>query len=656
MVDDGFISQSELDSLTRPVVPGFSIPTMTVTPNGGANQETVNDGPYSGLYALVRNYDITTRASDSMGNASRAVVTVKAAAIPIFQFGVFYEKDLEITNGARLDMQGWVHTNGNLYARSGGGLYLHNIVTTPNKFRFRRKDGANPAGTDQVYIDDAGATARQVNNDSDGLPTASAFKNWSETRFSGRLKTNAYGVDSLRLPLPTGVPPEELIADRDNGGIDTPDEHDSKFAWKADFYMVIDYAKLNNRLCDGSSPGLAIQYVRPAGKTVPTQAECQLIFSADTNKWWESREQTFVDEITIDYARLFAWMAATSSNQSSIMYITVKGSTIPVGNETYVNKRGCPAGAGCSFKPFPVLKIVNASALGRPFTLSTNLPIYVQGNYNSDVNWQPSALIGDAFTWLSPGFSTAGILNRPAGAGVTTGGVTRWNYAAVAATANTTIYAAILAGHGATPYDWVTPGATPLGCNFTGAGSQSYFYGGGLENFPASSRTGVVSPRSTAGPWSRSPMPRRPPTSVAGRATTTMRRPVTGRSTPGSRTRPTSRPARPWSAAWCRRRIARCTSEPRDAAPAWPAGHDDDGTAHRHRDDRDHGGHGDPAAARVPATHGPGVGAAVEPRHRADAVARPGHQARHPIPLDGHHRVDRLPRRRGRRHDQRDPG
>lgn len=484
MVDDGFISQSELDSLTRPVVPGFSIPTMTVTPNGGANQETVNDGPYSGLYALVRNYDITTRASDSMGNASRAVVTVKAAAIPIFQFGVFYEKDLEITNGARLDMQGWVHTNGNLYARSGGGLYLHNIVTTPNKFRFRRKDGANPAGTDQVYIDDAGATARQVNNDSDGLPTASAFKNWSETRFSGRLKTNAYGVDSLRLPLPTGVPPEELIADRDNGGIDTPDEHDSKFAWKADFYMVIDYAKLNNRLCDGSSPGLAIQYVRPAGKTVPTQAECQLIFSADTNKWWESREQTFVDEITIDYARLFAWMAATSSNQSSIMYITVKGSTIPVGNETYVNKRGCPAGAGCSFKPFPVLKIVNASALGRPFTLSTNLPIYVQGNYNSDVNWQPSALIGDAFTWLSPGFSTAGILNRPAGAGVTTGGVTRWNYAAVAATANTTIYAAILAGHGATPYDWVTPGATPLGCNFTGAGSQSYFYGGGLENFP----------------------------------------------------------------------------------------------------------------------------------------------------------------------------
>ena len=212
MVDDGFISQVELDSLTRPTVPGFSIPTMTVTPNGGATQETINDPPFAGLYALVRNYDINTRATDSSGNASRAVVTVKAAAIPIFQFGVFYEKDLEITNGARLDMQGWVHTNGNIYGRSGGGLYLHNIVTTPNKFRFRRKDGANPASTDQVYIDDAGGTARQVNNDSDGIPGFSAFRTWSDTRFSGRLKTNAYGVDSLRLPLPLSVPPEELIA------------------------------------------------------------------------------------------------------------------------------------------------------------------------------------------------------------------------------------------------------------------------------------------------------------------------------------------------------------------------------------------------------------------------------------------------------------
>jgi len=480
MVDDGFISQSELDSLTRPTVPGFSIPTMLVVPNGGATQETINEPPFAGLYALVRNYDITTRATDSSGNASRAVVTVKAAAIPIFQFGVFYEKDLEITNGQRLDMQGWVHTNGNIYARSGGGLYLHNIVTTPNRFRFRRKDGSNPGGSDQVYIDDAGGTARQVNNDSDGLPSYPAFRTWSETRFSGRLKTNAYGVDSLRLPLPASVPPEELIADRNNGGPDTPEEQDSKFAWKADFYMNIDYTRINSTLCNAVG-ATDIQYTRTAGRTTPTAAQCALIFQADSNKWWESREQTFVDEITIDFAQLFNWMALSGSNQSSIMYITVRN--IPGVNETYPVGARCAVTA-CSFRPYPIIKIVNASVLGRPFTIATDLPVYVQGNYNSTVAWQPSAIVGDAFTWLSSSFSTTGIVNR-GGTQATVGGVTRWVYAPQpAAAGTTTIYAAILAGHGATPFDWVTPGVTPVGCNFTGTGSQAYFYGGGLENFP----------------------------------------------------------------------------------------------------------------------------------------------------------------------------
>jgi hypothetical protein len=407
------------------------------------------------------------------------VVTVKAAAIPIFQFGVFYEKDLEITNGQRLDMQGWVHTNGNIYARSGGGLYLHNSVTTPNKFYFRRKDGASAA--DQVYIDDAGGTARQVNNDSETLPSFAAFQTWSETRFSGRLKTNAYGVDSLHLPLPTSVPPEELIADRDNGGLDSPEEHESKFAWKADFYIALDYSRLDSSLCTVTGASTDIQFVRPGGRTVPTAAQCALIFQADTNKWWESREQTFVDEIDIDYAQLFAWMALSTTNVSSIVYITVHN--VPTISETYpVGTRGCTV--VCTFRPYPVLRIKNASVLGRPFTISTNLPFYVMGDYNSNaLLWQPSAIIGDAFTWLSSAWDDSTRLNRGPNTAVG-GGVTRYIYPPSNAANDTTrIYAAVLAGHGATPFDYLSGGVTPPTCNGAGA-SQSYFYGGGLENFP----------------------------------------------------------------------------------------------------------------------------------------------------------------------------
>jgi type II secretory pathway pseudopilin PulG len=471
MVDDGFISQSELDSLVRPSIPGFSIPTMTVLPNGGATQETVNDGSYAGLYALVRNYDITTRASDSSGNASQAVVTVKAAAIPIFQFGVFYEKDLEITNGQRLDMAGWVHTNGDLFTRSGGGLYLHNIVTTPNKFHFRRKDGSNPGGSDQVYIDDAGGTARQVNNDTEGLPSFPAFRSWSDLRFSGRLKTNAYSVDSLRLPLPAGMPAVELIRHRNASGTDSPEAQAAKFAWKADYYIDIDYTGLNN-VCN---PGV-MTITRAGGRVSPTQAECALIFTGLQDAWWESREQTFVDKLDIDLGALFAWMGTDLTRKSSLMYITFHN--VPTALETIATGRGCN---GCTFKAYPMVRIKNAATLAAPITIGTDYGLYVQGSYNA-IGWQPSALVGDAFTWLSTGFSDATQADRPTTNAIV-GGVQRWTRTSPA-TAPGIIYAAILAGHSGTPFDWMVGGTQPAGCNYTGTGSQSYFYGGGLENFP----------------------------------------------------------------------------------------------------------------------------------------------------------------------------
>ncbi len=494
MVDDGFISQTELDSLTRPSVPGFTIANMSVRAVGGATQETVNDGPFAGLFALVRNYDITARAVDSIGNASQAVVSVKSAAIPIFQFGVFYEKDLEVNNGQRLDMQGWVHSNGNIYSGSTVGTYYHNIITTPNRFFHRRKDG-NASGF-QVYIDNASGSAMQVNQANPENLTAAAFRSWSEGRFSGRLKTNAYGVDSLRLPLPDGVPPEELI--RPQEGSDTPDERDAKFAWKADWYMTINYPTFRTGPANLCTSG-AIAIVRTGGRTSPTAAECALIFQADTSKWWESREQTFVDQLEIDYQQLFNWMGANAARRSSIMYITfVNVPDSAVANFRYnAGVRGCTV--QCFFKPYPVIRIKNARRLGSPFTLATNHPFYIWGDYNSDpVNWQPSAIVGDAFTWLATNWDDAPRVNRgPNQQNI--GGRIRWTHAVQNAATIDSIYAAILAGHSRTPFDYVTPGALPAGCNptYTG-GSASYYYGGGLENFPRFLQGWPVPPTSQA--------------------------------------------------------------------------------------------------------------------------------------------------------------
>ena len=56
MVDDGFISQAELDSLTRPTVPGFSIPTMTVFQGGKPVKSIIGAKPKGAILNDLADY------------------------------------------------------------------------------------------------------------------------------------------------------------------------------------------------------------------------------------------------------------------------------------------------------------------------------------------------------------------------------------------------------------------------------------------------------------------------------------------------------------------------------------------------------------------------------------------------------------------------
>jgi hypothetical protein len=49
--------------------------------------------------------------------------------IPLFQFGIFYDDDLEFHPGPRFDFGGRVHSNGNLFLMAGTGLYFSSRVS-----------------------------------------------------------------------------------------------------------------------------------------------------------------------------------------------------------------------------------------------------------------------------------------------------------------------------------------------------------------------------------------------------------------------------------------------------------------------------------------------------------------------------------------------
>jgi hypothetical protein len=428
-LEDAVLEDQELTMIVAPTMPGFQFDSFSIEKVGGVIPERITDGPFTGLYSLTQMVDIYAEASGPDAASSAVLVTAKAQAIPIFQFGVFYEKDLEILNGPRLDFAGWVHSNGNIYL-SSANQYFQDMVTTPNKVYHDRKD--RHESLTGVWIQDATATDVRLTFDSRDTPNPNDFRAASAADFDNRLQTDAYNVDSLRVPLPVGMDPEAVLEER-LVGIDGTLEIQAKMSWKSDWYIEIPMDQLAdpNDLCDEM-----ISVRDDPTKVLPTTGTCDNIFTLDYDAFYDAHEGRYVDVVDVDMVRLFNWTGADATRTTNILYIYFTGA----GPD--------PRGDG----NYPSVRIENGDNLLNPITVATKHPMYVWGDYNDSFAWQPSALIGDGITMLSNSWVDSA--HQPGGQ---TGA------------SNTRYYAAILAGHTGTACDHEVCGTNP--------------YGGGLENY-----------------------------------------------------------------------------------------------------------------------------------------------------------------------------
>ncbi|NIP61062.1 MAG: hypothetical protein GWO17_24770, partial [Gemmatimonadetes bacterium] len=85
-------------------------------------------------------------------------------------------------------------------------------ITTPNELIWDRKD--HHSVQSGVYVNDAMGNEVQVDFDSRSHPDPANFRAESEAKFDSRVKTDAHGVDSLKVPLPAGMDPVEVIRPR----------------------------------------------------------------------------------------------------------------------------------------------------------------------------------------------------------------------------------------------------------------------------------------------------------------------------------------------------------------------------------------------------------------------------------------------------------
>ncbi|MEO7996135.1 MAG: hypothetical protein ABI852_01755 [Gemmatimonadaceae bacterium] len=462
-MQDGIISNQDISTLLTPSLPGYRFVQTTRTV-GSPVTKTITTGPFSGLYSLNQPIDIQVTARDSSGNKATSILSVNAQTIPLFQFGVFYEGDLEIEPGAPMTFAGWVHTNGNLYL-SSASVTFQSQITTPDSVFWQRKDQNQRLSG--VRINNAAGSAVQLDFDSRSLAGA-AFVNRSQSKFNGRLMTEAHGVRPLKLPLPGGTPPIALVQPRDPN--DTPMAQDVKMAWKADWIITVNshvFRMDTNTLRTSTSFCDSLIQVRVAGMVAPTGIPCRKIFKAKVNAFYDGREDLKPDLLDIHMDSLRLWTDALPGQRAPriiyIEFVNDSAGLVGSGGQTGVNDYMAVRLRGGARLPVPT-----SSADTGGVSIVTNRPMYVLGDYNTTV-WRPAALMADAITFLS----------NPATAAMTgcVSATTGWCDMMQASGTQripraTTVNAAILAGH------------SPTSCDWQRAGCGTPVYGGGLENFP----------------------------------------------------------------------------------------------------------------------------------------------------------------------------
>lgn len=328
---------------------------------GPAVQRNLTSGPYTGLYGLVNEYDLWGHAVGATGIENEVRVRMERALIPIFQFAIFYDDQLEWHPGPPMTLSGRVHSNGDTYLGSNSGLDIDSWLTVAGRLYHGRAPGSGQSlGSGAVRIRDShGAFQDMANGDGTWLDHNDGdWLNKSTVRWGGRVQDISHGVTKLSLPLETSNDPIAIIKPATGGNTDSYEN------------------KANLKIINGQA------FWKSAGGTWSDVTAAMIgDGSLSTSTFYDARELRNVNAVNIDISKL---------NVSPYW---------PANGIVYARQT---QGAGNLMGT----RLVNGSTLKAGLTVVSDNPLYTAGNYNS-VNKKPAALMADAYTILSGSWNDA---------------------------------------------------------------------------------------------------------------------------------------------------------------------------------------------------------------------------------------------------------
>ncbi len=189
--------------------------------------EVVTGGAFSGLQALRSPHRLSTTVTDPNGIQVELARNVIVNRIPIFQFGIFYDDDLELFRPPLFSFGGRVHSNRHFFLSPGAeGVYFDSRITAAGHIVTESwRTGYSGDNYNTTRIKDADGDFQILNRNEgsvrngagnllrneptpkctavEDFPGSISNPNWSaaQSRFGGNLQNRA---PELKLPLKVG--------------------------------------------------------------------------------------------------------------------------------------------------------------------------------------------------------------------------------------------------------------------------------------------------------------------------------------------------------------------------------------------------------------------------------------------------------------------
>ena len=395
--------------------------TVTISPFAWA----VLTGQYTGLSGYAQFCEVASTATPlNQGDNLSATVYQSAqfALVPVFQFAVFYNMDLEVSPGGPMNINGKVWSNGNIWSSPSGTLTYYSTVDASGQIYYiRNPNDPQGNGSSNNVVYNLTLNNPLANVDTLTLPIGTSTNN------------NPTNVQAIIYPPPsTYAPPNYSAAYGSNGIVYLENAADLIISnsingtnGTSGTNIAVFYQNPNTSQYIQLVPGDVPVTTNVSGLGASKTTNIVYAYSFVTNAaFYDYRESDTVQALQIDVSKLNIWLTNSfvqggqtrggqQYNNLNNSGSTSKGHNI---NSIYAYNN-VPLNNG----QLPAVRMVNGAQLpSAGLTVATPQPIYIYGNYNVQTNGSaalasaattntaytvPAALMGDAVTILSPSWS-----------------------------------------------------------------------------------------------------------------------------------------------------------------------------------------------------------------------------------------------------------